>query len=240
MKNKSTILLILFFCLQHFCEAQSPSILWQKSYGGVGNDGASQVIQTTDGGHIVIGSSYSNSVDVTGHHGDSSTSDYWVTKINSAGALLWQKSYGGIGNENGSGIIQTSDGGYILVGSSNSTNGDVTGNHGGIDIWVVKIDTVGNIQWEQSYGGSSDDDANSIIQTYDGGFLIGGRTTSNDGDVTLNHGGGDYWIVKINSAGVIQWQKSYGGSANDWAYYAIQNNDHSYLIGGGLSLLMEM
>ncbi|MFA5620118.1 MAG: T9SS type A sorting domain-containing protein [Weeksellaceae bacterium] len=104
---------------------------------------------------------------------------------------------GGSGFDWATSIQQTTDGGYIVAGYSDSNDGDVTGNHGWLDYWVVKLDSTGNIQWQKSLGGSNNDFAYSIQQTTDGGYVVAGYSDSNDGDVSGNHGNSDYWIVKL-------------------------------------------
>lgn len=204
---------------------------WQRSFGGSADDTASSVIQTTDGGFAVAGTSYSNNGDVTGNHGNS---DIWITKLNSdAGVIEWQKSLGGTWYESARKIIQTADGGYIVSGSSNSNNGDVTGNHGTFDFWIVKLSSTGNIQWQKSFGGSGEDIASSIIQTADGNYVVAGSSTSNDGNVTGNHGWRDFWILKLNSdGGVIFWQKSFGGSHVEVLNSMITTSDGGYILAG--------
>src|SRR6185295_3780805 len=127
-----------------------------------------------------------------------------------APAILWQKCLGGSGTEgislatnfqfpplNPATIQQTPDGGYIFAGNSTSNNGDVTGNHGGSDYWVVKMDSVGNLVWQKSYGGSNNDLATSVDQTSDGGYVVAGHTYSSDGDVEGLHGtDADSWVIK--------------------------------------------
>src|SRR5258707_778654 len=104
-------------------------------------------------------------------------------------AIQWQKCLGGTGSEGSvNSIQQTSDGGYIVAGSSNSNDGDVTGNHGGYDYWIVKLSNTGTIQWQKSLGGASGEFSYSIQQTSDGGYIIAGSSSSNSGDVTVNHG----------------------------------------------------
>ena len=212
------------------------NIQWQKSLGGTEDDRASSIQQTNDGGYIVAGSSYSNDGDVTGHHGTISYSDCWVVKLDTSGNIQWQKSLGGTEDDNASSIQQTNDGGYIVVCSSNSNGGDVTGNHGSRDYWVVKLDTVGNIKWQKSIGGTNGDYAYSIQQTNDGGYIVTGITGSNDGDVSGHHysayGNWDYWVVKLDTVGNIKWQKCLGGSDNDYAYSVKQTNDGGYIIAG--------
>src|SRR5436190_12259968 len=110
--------------------------------------------QTQDGGYIVAGTSNSVNGDVTNHHGTASTSDCWIIKLNSAGTILWQKSYGGTNNDYASSIKQTTDGGYIFSGYTSSNDGDVSGNHGGFeDGWVVKTDSTGTLIWQKCLGG---------------------------------------------------------------------------------------
>ncbi len=166
-------------------QAQTPVISWQKCFGGSKSEEAKSIQQTSDGGYIVAGYSASTNGAVTENHGDS---DYWVVKLNSTGNISWQKSFGGSYHDEARSIQQTSDGGYIVAGYSESTDGDVTGNHGDSDYWVVKLNSTGNILWQKSLGGSDDDEANSIQQTSDGGYIVAGYSQSTDGDVTGHHG----------------------------------------------------
>jgi len=209
--------------------SSSGTIQWQKSLGGNASDGANSIQQTLDGGYILAGYSGSSNGDVTGNHG---SDDYWVVKLNSSGNIQWQKSLGGSGFDEAYSIQQTSDGGYIVAGISSSNDGDVTGNHGNYDYWVVKLDPSGNIQWQKSLGGTNPDLANAIRQTSDNGYIVAGYTLSNNGDVTVNYGFRDYWIVKLDSSGNIQWQKSLGGSGMDQAHDVQQTQDGGYIIAG--------
>jgi hypothetical protein len=130
----------------------------------------------------------------------------------------WQHNYGGSGWDIPFKILSTpSDSGYIVAGVSGSIDGDVTESNGYDDYWVVKLDSVGNILWQNTYGGSSFDQCNDIVLTSDGGYLLAGYIYSNDGDITLNHGDVDYWVVKISVTGAIEWQKSFGGVETDFA-----------------------
>ena len=112
--------------------------------------------------------------------------------------LQWQKSLGGSSGDTSHAVIQTLDGGYAVAGSSNSNNGNVTGHHGSADFWVAKLSNTGTIEWQKSLGGNANDWAQSIIQTTDSGYVIAGASYSTNGDVTGNHGGADYWIVKLS------------------------------------------
>lgn len=155
-------------------------------------------------------------------------------------AIQWQKAYGGTGAEAlGAGpnsrldIQQTTDGGYVFVGTTGSTDGQVTGNHGGGDIWVVKTDNTGTIQWQKCYGGTKAEIGCSIAQTKDGGYIVSGYTNSNDGDVTGHHGQNDLWVLKLDNMGTLTWQKALGGTSFDeFAYSVVQAKDGSYAVSG--------
>lgn len=205
------------------------NILWQKSLGGSGNDAGISLHQTVNGELLIASSSNSTDGDVTGNHGGN---DYWVVKLDANGNILWQKSLGGSGNDIPRSIYPTSDGGSIVAGSSTSTDGDVTGNHGNSDYWIVKLDIDGNIQWQKSLGGSGSEFANSIQQIYDGGYIIAGTSTSTDGDVTENHGNSDYWVVRLNYDGTLLWQKSIGTSGHDTAYSVQQTYEAGFVVAG--------
>ncbi len=224
---KTKILFITAFLLVSF--TAKPQIQWQKSLGGNFWDEANSIVQTSDGGYIVAGSSASNDGDVSGNHGNY---DYWIVKLDDSGNIQWQRSLGGSDFDQANSIIHTSDGGYIVAGFSKSNDGDVSGNHGNEDYWIVKLNSTGNIQWQKSLGGNNDDEANSIVQTSDGGYIVAGASKSNDGNVSGNHGGSDYWIVKLDSAGNIQWQMSHGGSNDDEAYSIVQTSDGGYIVAG--------
>lgn len=206
------------------------TIEWQKSLGGTTDDIASSVQQTSDGGYIIAGETYSSDGDVTGYH---LNGDYWIVKLDSSGNLQWQKTLGGTEYDVANSVKQTSDGGYIVAGETSSSDGDVIGNHGNSDAWIVKLDTSGNIQWQKTLGGSSYDRANAIQQTSDEGYIIAGAAASTDGDITVNHGIEDFWIVKLDASGILQWQKSLTGNLADSAESIQQTSDGGYIVAGG-------
>lgn len=156
--------------------------------------------QASDGGHILLGYSDSSaSGDVTGmNHG---ATDYWVVKLDGAGAVQWQALMGGGGDDDASSVCETGDGGYILLGYSvSSASGDVTGtNHGATDYWAVILDASGAVEWQALVGGTDEDTGISVDQTADGGYvLLGGSMSSESEDVTgINRGIFDYWVVKL-------------------------------------------
>ena len=207
----------------------SGTIEWQKCLGGTDGDYANSIQQTSDGGFIVAGQTYSNDGDVSGNHGGS---DAWVVKLNSSGNIEWQKCLGGTSEDIAYSIQQTSDGGFIVAGETLSNDGDVSGNHGGRDAWVVKLNSSGDIIWKKCLGGTDHDFAYSIQQTSDGGFIVAGYTNSNDGDVSGNHGSKDYWVVKLNSSGTIEWQKCLGGTGWDWENSIQQTSDGGFIVAG--------
>jgi hypothetical protein len=202
---------------------------WEKTLGGSGNDWGKAAQQTYNGGYIIAGMTESNDSDVTGSHG---FQEYWVAKLDSVGNLIWQKALGGSGRDDGYFVIQSADSGYVVAGAAFSNDGDVSGNHGGKDWWIVKLDIAGNIQWQKTLGGTSSEEPYSVIQTSDGGYMAAGFTFSNNGDVTGNHGNKDYWLVKLDGSGNLQWQKCYGGSAVDEAHSVEQTNDGGYIVAG--------
>lgn len=223
---------LIFGCFILVCSTPllaQPNIEWQKCLGGSGVDEARQIQPTTDGGYIVTGKTLSNDGDVSGNHG---VNDFWVVKLDSTGAIDWQKTYGGSNHDRSYSIDQTADGGYVVAGHTASNNGDVSGNHGDLDCWVLKLSSLGAIEWQKTLGGSDWDEAWSVRQTTDGGYIVAGRTRSNDGDVSGNHGAFDFWVTKLDNLGAIEWQKCLGGSADDYGYSVRQAMDGGYIVAG--------
>lgn len=146
--------------------------------------------------------------------------------------ITWQKSLGGTAADEAKSVQPTPDGGYIVGGTTSSNDGDVTGNHGGKDCWVVKLDAAGNIEWQKCYGGTLNETFGSIRTTADGGYIMGATTTSNDGDVSGSHGYAEAWLVKLNSAGTIEWQKCFGSSDGDFLEFAEETFDGGFICKG--------
>jgi len=208
------------------------NLLWQKCIGGSGSDYANSIQQTTDGGFIVAGNSYSNDGDVSGHYGSTSYSDYWIVKLDSSGNIEWNQDLGGSDDDRAFSIQQTIEGRFIVAGYSLSHDGDVSGNHGDGDVWIVKLTAGGNLIWQQCLGGSSFDEAYSIRQTTYNLYIVAGRTYSDDGDVSGNHGEYDFWIAMLDYFGDIKWQKCLGGNDWDEAYSVEQTADGGFIVAG--------
>ena len=205
---------------------------WQKTYGGSGEDYATSIIPTSDGGYIITGYTNSSDGDVTNLNGNT---DIWVVKITSNGTISWQKTLGGTGTEYSGNIIETSGGGFMIAGRSNSADGDVTGGHGLMDAWLVKLTSAGTIDWQKTYGGTGEEGATFIKETSDGGYFFSGYTNSSDGDVTSNQGGYDYWGVKVTSTGSLSWQKNLGGTGEDIAYVMDETSTGEFILSGSAS-----
>ncbi len=202
-------------------------LLWDRCYGGAFDDEARVVRETPDGGLILAGSTLSNNGDVSGNHG---WFDVWVVKTDRGGVIQWQKCYGGTENEKAFALDLCPDGGYVVAGHAWSNDGDVSGNHGGIDSWVIRIDSTGNLLWQRCLGGSASEYAFAVRHTADGGFVVANSSHSNDGDVTMNHGGGDCWVVKLDSLGNIVWERSLGGSKLDFGKSVFPTQDGGYIV----------
>lgn len=209
------------------------NLLWQKSLGGSAEEQAFAVRTTLDGGCVLSGYTRSTNGDVTGNHGNT---DAWITKLDNAGNLQWQKCLGGTASETVWSIQLTTDGGYVAAGFSGSNNGDVSGNHHAVapylDFWVVKLSSGGNLQWQKCYGGNANEQAYHIQLTADGGYTVTGEAEANDGDITCNAGSSDMWLIKISSTGQLQWQKSVGGSYTDRAFCTQPLSDGSFIVAG--------
>jgi hypothetical protein len=251
--ERKLLLLFLFYS----CFIQSQDILWEKSYGGIHADYLFDAQPTADYGFILAGSSLS---DKTGNksednHGDL---DYWIWKMNEKGDLDWQKSLGGSGFDLLQSIKNTKDGGFILAGTSNSPQspkgaiGDKKENCRGItDFWVIKLNAKGEEQWQKTIGGNGQDELLCAFQTPDGGYMLGGSSSSTlapEKDITEKgtidvkpdltgktekcRGNMDYWIVKLDNSGTVLWQKTYGGEYADVLRSMEQTADGGYILGG--------
>ena len=187
------------------------NVSWAKTYGGSNSDEASSIQQTLGGGYIVAG--------FTDSFG-AGESDCLVIKLTANGNVSWAKTYGGSNSDEASSIQQTTDGGYIVAGSTGSFGA------GNYNCLVIKFNSTGVVEWAKTYAGSSDDEANSIQQTTDGGYIVAGWTNS------FSEGDNDCLIIKLTANGVVSWAKTYGGSSGDAAYSIQQTSDGRYIVAG--------
>lgn len=202
---------------------------WDVYFGGTQNDRVYDVVETNDEGLIMVGYSESSDFDVTDNHG---SYDYWVIKLNASGDLVWKKSYGGTGLDQAYGIAKSINNTYLIAGTSNSTDGDVSSSKGSNDVWVISIDDNGNKLWDKSFGGTGFDFANSLNSMSNGNFIISGHTRSVNLDINENNGENDFWALTISPSGLLLWQQTFGGSGYDFAYDAIETLDKGIVIVG--------
>lgn len=231
MRQILRLCFLTFFLFANLAgKASAPPLLeWQKCLGGSNQDMPVHLIKGNDGFIYTLGSSASIDGDISINRG---SHDLWFTKQDSLGNLIWQRTYGGSNMDIGTGIIQLNNGDFVLSGYTSSNNGDVSNNHGNFDAWILKINSSGNILWQKTIGGSQVDLCYSLIRLQDGGFLLGGGTYSNDGDVSGQHGDQDFWLVKMSSSGIIQWQKAMGGTGLDVCYGILENSNGDIIACG--------
>lgn len=204
---------------------------WNKLFGGSNEQYAQGILEGKDGKYVVAGYTNSNDGDVSGNH-FVGRFDFWVIKLDTAGNLIWQKCFGGSGEEKAYAIQPTTDGGYIVAGKDSSNDGDITTYKGGFDGWVIKLDSAGTLQWQKSFGGTGNEVFHAINVNADGTYTLTGNTYSNDGDVSGNHGNADVWVVKIDGVGNLLSQHCYGGTAEDRGYTIEQSPDNAFIVGG--------
>ena len=189
----------------------SGAVVWERTYGVSNHDKAYSIVATSDGGYAVAGSTNSKGA---------GSKDIWLLKLDSSGAVLWERTYGVSNHDKAYSIVATSDGGYAVAGSTNSKGA------GSVDIWLLKLDSSGDVVWERTYGGSAWDDAESIVATSDGGYAVAGYTYSKGA------GGEDIWLLKLDSSGAVVWERTYGGSDSDVAYSIVATSDGGYAVAG--------
>jgi len=184
---------------------------WTQSYGGSQDDAAYSLVQTTDGGYAMAG--YTGSF-------SAGYNDVWLVKTDTNGIMLWSQAYGRSSLDEGRCLIQTNDDGYAIAGFTDSYGA------GGHDVYLVKTDADGNMQWNKTYGGPNDDVAWAIVQTDDGGYTLAGYKDS------INSAQGDFWLIKTDADGNMIWNKTYGGAGSDHAYSLVKTPEGGYILAG--------
>lgn len=206
-----TVLQLILICVVTVNATTSFELEWEQTYGGAGDDWANSMIQTTDGGFALLGftESFGNG-----------NGDFWLVKTDSSGHAEWNHTYGGIGWDDPYSIIQTTDGGFVLTGSTESYGS------GSNDFWLIKTDASGHAEWNQTYGGMEWDWAHTAIQMADGGFVIGGST--------LSYGAGsqDFWLIRTDANGLVEWNSTYGGTNYERGLSMIQTTDGGFALAG--------
>ncbi len=189
----------------------SGSIVWERTFGGADDDSGNAIAATSDGGYVLLGTTAS-----TGQGAD----DILLVKVDSNGTTAWERTFGGADDDGGNAIAATSDGGYLILGSTTSLGA------GGKDMYLIKTDANGTQEWEKTFGGTSDEKGNSVIQTSDGGYIALGYTES------IDTGDRDMFLVKVDSEGNTAWERAFGGDDFDSGFSVIQTDDGGYMLLG--------
>lgn len=213
----------------------APEINFVKTLGGSKNDVAQAIIATKNNGYVVLGHTQSADFDITNKTNDSF--DFWLLKFDENDSLQWSKTFGGTDDDRGRDLLQTNDNGFIITGFSRSSDGDVSKNNGNYDFWTVKLDVNGNIIWEKSFGFSGSDQAYTIKETRDNGFLLGGSldvsASGGQGNSSKSkHAGGDFWLIKIDENGNKLWSRFYGGLFTDSLFDIEETDNGDYILVG--------
>ena len=226
MKISLSITLILFY--SSLISQTSPNFNYQLCLGGSSNDQIYAIDKSKDGGLILGLHSTSSDGDLSFNYG---LDDIWIVKLDTLNNITWEKNIGGSSFDYVYSIKETLEGGVIVLGSTSSIDFDVIGNHGSYDIWLVKLDSVGNITWQKCIGGSQTDIGNQIQLLQDSSFVIVGWSNSIDGDMQQNHGMGDVILAKIDKNGSILWLNNYGGSNSEAAQSVNLSYDGGFIVG---------
>ena len=213
-------------------------LLWEKSFGFPGHDHAYNIIATQDGGLL-----FNGFLDVTSSQGAGASSkmeptsarhgvgEFWVHKIDSAGNIQWRYYFGGTNNDRSYDAVETSDGSFIVVGTSESDDVDISQSRGDYDIWVVKLNSSGELLWEKSLGGSAYDGANAVVLDTEENILVLGHTLSQDQDISSPLGNADAWLTKLSPTGELLLEFTYGGTAFDAGRDLMLNREQVWLCG---------
>ena len=217
----------------------SSTLIEVKFFGGSDEEVAREIIELQDGGFGIVGSTKSTDGDFSNRMDNDW--DLFLIKIDEQGEVTWKKTYGGSADDFGFSLVESPEGGFVLMGYSNSQDGDVPTTKGYHDNWIIRVDAAGAVVWKKSFGYSGHDHAYNVIPTLDGGYFFNGflDVTASNGEgnsgkpsKAKRHGVGEFWCHKIDANGNIQWQRYFGGTNNDRSYDAIQTREGNFLIVG--------
>ncbi len=202
------------------------NLLWSKNFGGTSSDYFNDVTQASDGSIWAVGRSFSSDVDAPFNRG---STDLFVVRLNSNGDKIWSNTYGGQFLDEGNAIIETADGNMVIANVSSSNDGDILDGQGVNDAWIIKMDPNGNILWSKNFGGTSSEGAEAITETNDGGLFIAGYSYNYP---IVNFQSAEYFVIKTDSDGNLEWENTYGGDDADFATAVLQADNDDYYIGG--------
>jgi len=202
-------MLTLAFNIQHAESSEPPATDWSRTYGGTAGEEGECFVETVDGGYALAGRTYAFGA-----------ADFWLVKVDSSGNHEWNRTYGGGNGDVARSVVQTNDGGYALAGWTRSFGAGVE------DFWLIKVDSSGNHEWNKTYGGTKADEAECVVQTSDGGYALAGYTWSS------GIGQSDFWLIKTDSSGNVQYSKTYGGVDSDRAQCVVETDDGGYVLAG--------
>jgi hypothetical protein len=245
MKKLTLILILAFLCkcskkdvfeISEITEVDT-NVVFIETIGGSKNEAFNAVTKTTGGGYIVAGYTQSNDGDIISKANISF--DFLVSKFSSENTLEWQKTYGGSEDDSASAIIQTLGGGFAVLGTSKSSDLEVSANAGSQDFWLLKLSNNGNLLWEKSFGFLGADYGTALLETKDGGFLITGvldvsasNGQGNAKSTEIQHAGGDYWAIKTDQAGNLEWSQFFGGSFTEVPLGIIETDENNFIVVG--------
>jgi hypothetical protein len=225
-------LVFLFFFLSYYTFSQIPTVNWENVYGGSGDEYSLKTVQLLGGDYILLGTSNSINGDITNNYG---SSDIWISRLDQTGNIIWSKSFGGSSDDYGNDIIQLSDQNLVVIGSTYSSDGNVSYKNGEYDAWLLKIDLNGNLIWEKTFGGPTCTvQGQSIIESTNHDLVFACDVVSSGGMVTSNNSAypsKDIWVVKTDLSGNLIWEMNFGGSVDDTDPDIIEDVDLGYIIG---------
>ena len=226
------ILLFTFLSAPDVSAQKVPKIVWQQLYGGMLYDNGMSLVLTNENTFFIAGTVQSSDKDATGNHSRDGKEDILLMKLAANGKPIWKLVIGGSGIEDFGKMRECPDGGVIIVGTTQSNDGNFFGNHGKMDMFLAKVDRLGKLEWTKCYGGTGNDKGFGVWPTEGGGYLIGGESGSMNGDMRISRGGLDCWIARLGRRGEIIYSRSLGGSTNDRVNDVMELPDNRFLVFG--------